>query len=126
MVNLKSSRSENSFEYFQRNNVKTFRSNHLKNYFETVSPLILASLLTICILWAIPVLLWIMTIIDFNCALENDVKTGKNTEGIKPRTRYVCDTSKSFIYYPNVTEKINLICLCHVIQKGPIKIRKPI
>ena len=27
------------------------------------------------------------------------VKTGKNTEGIKPRIRYVCDTSKSFIYY---------------------------
>ena len=30
---------------------------------------------------------------------EDDVKTGKNTEGIKPRIRYVCDTSKSFIYY---------------------------
>ena len=41
-----------------------------------------------------------MTIIDFNRALKNDVKTGKNTEGIKPRSRYVCDTSKSFIYYP--------------------------
>ena len=27
------------------------------------------------------------------------VKTGKNTEGIKPRIRYLCDTSKSFIYY---------------------------
>ena len=27
------------------------------------------------------------------------VKTGKKTEGIKPRIRYVCDTSKSFIYY---------------------------
>ena len=27
------------------------------------------------------------------------VKTGKNAEGIKPRIRYVCDTSKSFIYY---------------------------
>ena len=27
------------------------------------------------------------------------VKTVKNTEGIKPRIRHVCDTSKSFIYY---------------------------
>ena len=63
-----------------------------------------------------------MAIIDFNCALENDVKTGKNTEGIKSRIRYVCDASKSFNYYPmllnrsstilHVTEKINLICLC--------------
>ena len=26
-------------------------------------------------------------------------KTGKNTEGIKPGIRYVCDTSKSVIYY---------------------------
>ena len=52
-----------------------------------------------------------MTIIDFNCALENDVKTGKNAEGIKPRIRYVCDdTSKSFIYYPtrNGEDKSNM------------------
>ena len=41
-----------------------------------------------------------MTIINFKRALENDVKTGKYTEEIKPRLRYVCDTSKSFIYYP--------------------------
>ena len=27
------------------------------------------------------------------------VKTGKNAEGIKPRIRYTCDTSKLFIYY---------------------------
>ena len=27
------------------------------------------------------------------------LKTGKNTEGIKPKIRYVCDTSKLFIYY---------------------------
>ena len=27
------------------------------------------------------------------------VKTGKNAEGIKPRIRYVCDTSKSLTYY---------------------------
>ena len=27
------------------------------------------------------------------------VKTGKNTEGIKPKIQYVCDTSKSFIHY---------------------------
>ena len=27
------------------------------------------------------------------------VKTGKNTEGVKPRIKYVCDTSKLFIYY---------------------------
>ena len=30
---------------------------------------------------------------------EPVVKTGKNTEGIKPRIRHVCDTFKSFIYY---------------------------
>ena len=27
------------------------------------------------------------------------VKTSKNTEGIKPRIRQMCETSKSFIYY---------------------------
>ena len=54
------------------------------------------------------------------------VKTGKNTEGIKPRMRYLFDTSKSFIYYLQVTKKINLIRLCHVMQKGPIKICKEI
>ena len=68
----------------------------MKNYFETVSPLILAALLKICILWTVSVLLWIMTIIDFN---YRAFTTGKNTEEIKPRIRYVCDTSKSFIYY---------------------------
>ena len=30
---------------------------------------------------------------------DDVVKTGKNTERIKPRIRYLCDTSKSFIYY---------------------------
>ena len=71
MVNLKSSRSENSFEYFQRNNVKTFRSNHLKNYFETVSPLILAALWTISILLTTSVLLWTITTINFNRTFGN-------------------------------------------------------
>ena len=33
------------------------------------------------------------------------VKTGKNTEGIKPRIRYLCDTSKSFIYYTTRNEE---------------------
>ena len=28
------------------------------------------------------------------------IKMGRNTEGIKPRILYVCDTSKLFIYYP--------------------------
>ena len=71
MVNLKSSRSENSFEYFQRNNVKTFRSNHLKNYFETVSRLILAALWTISILLTTSVLLWTITTINFNRTFGN-------------------------------------------------------
>ena len=30
---------------------------------------------------------------------DDVVKTGKNTERIKPRIRYLCDTSKSFMYY---------------------------
>ena len=30
---------------------------------------------------------------------EDDVKTGKNIEGIKPRIRYMCATSKSSVYY---------------------------
>ena len=64
MVNLRSSS-------LQRNNLGTFRSNHLNNYFETVLPIILAALWTICILWAISVLLRTITIINFNCALEN-------------------------------------------------------
>ena len=71
MVNLKSSRSENSFEYLQRNNVKTFRSNHLKNYFETVSRLILAALWTISILLTTSVLLWTITTINFNRTFGN-------------------------------------------------------
>ena len=47
---------------------------------------------------------WIESLIRFiippevrECLLVGD-KTGKNTEGIKPRIRYVCDPSKSFIY----------------------------
>ena len=71
MVNLKSSRSENSFEYLQRNNVKTFRSNHLKNQFETVSPLILAALGTISVLLTTSVLLWTITTINFNRTFGN-------------------------------------------------------
>ena len=46
-------------------------SNHLKNYFETVSPIILAALWIICILWTISVLFWTIAIINFNHALEN-------------------------------------------------------
>ena len=33
------------------------------------------------------------------------VKAGKKTEGIKPRIRYLCDTSKSFIYYTTRDEE---------------------
>ena len=33
------------------------------------------------------------------------VKTGKSTEGIKPRIRYLYDTSKSFIYYTTRDEE---------------------
>ena len=40
-------------------------------YFETVSPIILAALWTMCILWTISVLLWTITMINFNCALQN-------------------------------------------------------
>ena len=46
-------------------------SNHLKNYIETVSPIILAALWIICILWTISVLFWTIAIINFNHALEN-------------------------------------------------------
>ena len=44
--------------------------NHLKNYFETISPIILAAFWTICILWTISVLLWTITIMNFKRALE--------------------------------------------------------
>ena len=40
-------------------------------YFETVSPLILAAIWTMCILLTISVLLWTIAIINFNYALEN-------------------------------------------------------
>ena len=40
-------------------------------YFETVSPIILAALCTMCIVWTISVLLWTITIINFNRALES-------------------------------------------------------
>ena len=33
------------------------------------------------------------------------VKTGKSAEGIKPRIRYLSDTSKSFIYYTTRDEE---------------------
>ena len=50
----------------QRNNLDTFRSNHLKNYFETNSPLVPAALWTICILWTIAVSLWTIVIINLS------------------------------------------------------------
>ena len=40
-------------------------------YFETVSPQILGAFCTICIVWTISVLLWTITIINFNRALES-------------------------------------------------------
>ena len=40
-------------------------------YFETASPIILAALWTMCIAWTISVLLWTITIINFNPALES-------------------------------------------------------
>ena len=66
MVNLKSSRSEiKLFSKF------TKKKPHLNNYFETVSPIILAALWTMCILWTISVLLQTITIINFKRALES-------------------------------------------------------
>ena len=35
----------------------------------------------------------------FRLSSLTTVKTGKNTEAIKPRIRYVCDIFNSFIYY---------------------------
>ena len=66
MVNLKSSRSE--IKLFLK---FTKKKPHLNNYFETVSPIILAALWTMCILWTISVLLQTITIINFKRALES-------------------------------------------------------
>ena len=52
-------------------NLGTFKSNHLKNFFGTVSPIILTTLWTIWILWTISVFLWTITVINFNRASEN-------------------------------------------------------
>ena len=38
-------------------------------------------------------------LIEVKLVINNAVKTGKNTKGINPSIRYVCDTSNSFIYY---------------------------
>ena len=40
-------------------------------YFETVSPIIIAVLWTMCIVWTISVLLWTITIINFSHPLES-------------------------------------------------------
>ena len=75
---------------------------------------------------------WIESLIRFiippevrECLLVGD-KTGKNTEGIKPRIRYCVILLNRSSTILHVTEKINLICLCLVIQKGSIKIPKQI
>ena len=53
-------------EFFRRDQKLTNRV-----YFETVSAIILAAHWTMCIVWIIPVLLWVITIINFNRALES-------------------------------------------------------
>ena len=72
MVNLKSSRSEiRLFWKFTKKQPRNFQEQPFKNYFETVLPIILAAVWTICILLTISFLLWTITIISFNCTWEN-------------------------------------------------------
>ena len=66
MVNLKSSRSE--IKLFLK---FTKKKHHLNNYFETVSPIILAALWTMSILWTILVLLQTIVIINIKRSLES-------------------------------------------------------
>ena len=66
MVNLKKQSLRNKlFRKFTKKQHRNIPEQPFKNYFETVSPIILAAL------WTIYVLLWTITVINFNRALEN-------------------------------------------------------
>ena len=72
MVNLKSRRSEMKlFWKSTKKQPRNFQEQPFKNYFETVLPIILATVWTICILLTISFLLWTITIINFNRTWEN-------------------------------------------------------
>ena len=105
-------------------------------YIETVSPIILAALWTMCILWTISVLLWIITIINFNGALEI-LRTKDNFDFTNFLNNRVmrCSTkgashccfrkAVSNNYFQNLL-LINFISICSNVQNWPTETVRPV